>query len=194
MPAAGPDKKLCGAQRLGQPKGVRCRQRAGWGTEHPGEGYCKRHGGATRSHKTAAQKEMARQACAILGIGRSDTVDPAEALMGEVARTQYAIEWYETQIAALSLDVAEEGKDGRAARIEAHRDLWMAERKHLGDVTARALHAGVARRQIEMMEGVARQVVGVLAEFARLMGHDPASPQVREAGREALQLVAGGGG
>lgn len=171
---------LCGAKKK-QGEGT-CTQVAGWGTPND-SGPCKLHGGATRTHRKAAQKEQARQACAILGIGRDDAVDPAEALMREVARTQYAIEWYEHTMAALPLEQAE--------AIDANRELWMVERKHLGDVTKKALDAGVARRQIEMLEDLARQVVAGFSHFARLMGLDPASPQVREAGRQALQLVAG---
>lgn len=183
MPAPGPDKALCGAQRLNAPKGTTCKRVAGHGTDHLGTGRCSRHGGATKTHVKAGTKAKAAAACAILGIGREDAVDPAEALLREVARTQYAIEWYEQQMATLPL--------GKAEAIDANRELWMTERKHLGDVTKKALDAGVARRQIEMLEDLARQVVAGFSHFARLMGLDPSSPQVREAGRQALQLVAG---
>lgn len=183
MPAPGPNKALCGAQRLGQPLGVTCKRVAGHGTDHLGTGTCSRHLGSTRNHVKAGQKAKAAAACAILGIGRDDAVDPAEALMREVARTQYAIEWYEHTMAALPVEQAE--------AIDANRELWMMERKHLADVTKKALDAGVARRQIEMLEDLARQVVAGFSHFARLMGLDPSSPRVRDAGRQALQLVAG---
>jgi hypothetical protein len=35
----------CGARRRGQGKGKLCRRPAGWGTDHPGAGRCKLHGG-----------------------------------------------------------------------------------------------------------------------------------------------------
>ena len=70
--------------------------------------------------------------------------------------------------------------------------LWVAERKHLGDVCAKALHAGIARRQIEVMEDMARQVVGVMTDLARRLGLDPTAPEVRTAGSAALRVIAGG--
>lgn len=43
MAKANPDRALCGANRK-QGRGP-CREPAGWGTKHPGEGRCKLHGG-----------------------------------------------------------------------------------------------------------------------------------------------------
>lgn len=42
------DSRYCGARKR-QPAhpGERCRRPAGWGTEHPGWGRCKLHGGST---------------------------------------------------------------------------------------------------------------------------------------------------
>lgn len=71
--------------------------------------------------------------------------------------------------------------------------LYNDERKHLARVAAAALSAGVAQRAIELAEDVARQVAEVLTAFARELGLDPSAPEVRKAGRDALQLVAGGG-
>jgi hypothetical protein len=71
--------------------------------------------------------------------------------------------------------------------------LWMAERKHLAEVTSKALSAGVAQRTLELQEGIARQVSSILARQARLLGHDPDSAAVRLASRQALELEAGDG-
>lgn len=172
---------LCGGNKKQGPG--TCTQTAGWGTDHPGTGRCKLHGGSTPSHKTAAEREQARQACELFGLEMSDR-DPAEVLMAEVTRTRRSIVWHETELALLMLKADEERTD----RLKAD---WRAERKHLADVTAKALHAGVARRAIELQEDIARQVVGVLTAFAQRLGLDPSSPEVREAGRAALQLVAG---
>lgn len=46
---------FCGGEkRNGDP----CLREAGWGTDHPGTGKCKHHGGATTSGKDAATKEL----------------------------------------------------------------------------------------------------------------------------------------
>ncbi len=43
---------VCGAQRR-QSEGT-CRHPAGWGTDHPGFGRCKMHGGSTPTHRASA--------------------------------------------------------------------------------------------------------------------------------------------
>ncbi len=184
MPAAGPDKERCGAQRPGQPPGVTCKRVAGAGTPHLGTGRCSRHLGNSPNHKTAAEREQARQACALFGLEMTDR-DPAAVLMDEITRTRRSIVWHETEIA---LVLAEGGGEGRVARLV---ERWAWERRHLGDVSAKAITTGVARRTLEMQEDIARQVAAVLARQAELLGHDPSSPIAREASRVALQLVAG---
>jgi len=178
-----------------------CSQRAGWGTSHPRSGACKRHGGATKAAKTAADREQARQACALFGLDGGD-IDPAEALLGEVTRTHRAIVFYEGEIALLPKD--EQGvwrlyRNTRHASGELTGEakphvlvgLWMAERKHLAEVTAKALHAGVAQRTLDMQQEIAGEMLGVLRRFVEAMGLDPADEVVRRAGRAALQLAPG---
>jgi hypothetical protein len=84
------------------------------------------------------------------------------------------------------------GQPTGEARAHVLVGLYNAERRHYAHVAAAALSAGVAQRVIELAEQTARQVVEVLTEFARRLGLDPTAPEVREAGRAALQLVAGG--
>jgi hypothetical protein len=45
---------------------------------------------------------------------------------------------------------------------------------------------------VEIEGEKARVLAAVLVDFARRLGHDPTSKAVREAGRGALLLVAGG--
>lgn len=62
----GEGKPKCDAQRPNQPDGTRCGRPAGWGTDHPGVGRCKRHGGATRTQAVAVEKVVAERAAATL--------------------------------------------------------------------------------------------------------------------------------
>lgn len=50
-----------------------------------------------------------------------------------------------------------------------------------------------AEREIRLAESTAATLAGVLADFARRLGHSPDDAAVREAGRAALQVVAGSG-
>lgn len=64
----------CGANTSA---GTPCRRPAGWGTDHPGAGRCKWHGGATRSHRQSAALVLEeRQANDILA--RLDHPEPIE--------------------------------------------------------------------------------------------------------------------
>lgn len=99
MPKAGPDKQLCGAQRPNQPKGVTCTQRAGWGTDHPGIGKCKRHGGATHTHIAAAEEQLARQECVRLGI--PIRMNAAEAMVQEIEEAAGNVAFYRSLVAEL---------------------------------------------------------------------------------------------
>lgn len=184
VPAAGPGKQLCGAQRPGQPPGVTCKRVAGAGTPHLGSGRCSRHLGNSPNHKTAAEREQARRACALFGLEMADR-DPAAVLMDEITRTRRSIAWHETEV-ALAMNAAKE--DVADKRL----DGWIRERKHLADVTAKALHAGVERRALELMEDEARRAVAVLEAFATALGLDRRDPKVLEAGTVALQVLPGG--
>lgn len=46
--------KLCGAKRE---NGTTCRLVAGWGTDHLGEGHCRKHGGNHPAHKAKLERE-----------------------------------------------------------------------------------------------------------------------------------------
>jgi hypothetical protein len=111
--------------------------------------------------------------------------DPGEVLLAEVTRTRRSIAWHETEIALAMVDADTVLADKRLVG-------WAAERKHLADVTAKALHAGVARRTLELQEDMARQLAAVMTRYTELLGLDPGDVRVREAGRGAMQLIAGG--
>lgn len=51
----GHDRPKCGAKKR-QTEGT-CERPAGWGTDHPGTGRCKLHGGSTRTQSVAAERE-----------------------------------------------------------------------------------------------------------------------------------------
>ena len=189
----------CGAQRPNQPKGVLCKRGKGQGTSHPGAGKCDRHLGDSPSHNAAADREAerkeraatreaARQACEMFGLDVPVSVEPAEVLLDELGRVQRLVRHYETEIAMALLADQEADTQGL---VDALR--W--ERKHLTDVSMKCLTGDLATRQVEINEEKARELTAFAFAFARLLGRDPESPEVREAGREAmLQLLPGGQG
>lgn len=87
------DPSRCGARKR-QGEGA-CTQAAGWGTDHPGIGHCKLHGGSTTAHTTQAVRRRAeteaRAVLAELGVPAVD--DPLAALLklaGQVLAWQEA--------------------------------------------------------------------------------------------------------
>lgn len=203
----------CGAKR--RQGGAPCRKPAGWGTPQ-NTGPCRLHLGNTPSHLRAAEIEQARRACQSLGV--SVAIDPAEALLDELRRTYGAVLFFESLVAGLAHEPAKSpqtksknrktpqrqapaaiyepiyhasGEATGEARPHVLIRLYNEERQHYARVAAAALQAGVAQRVIELAEGTARQVVEVMTDFARRLGLDPSAPEVREAGRAALQVVSG---
>lgn len=132
--------RICGAAtRRGQ--GPPCKRGRGWGTDHPGFGNCKRHGGATSSGKKAAAKEAAAAAVRADYAGELD-VDPLEALLYTVRRgAQLASYW---QRAAAN---AESTEDFQAASVNEARAL-----ADLSRWAKNAVDGGVAERQVQLAE------------------------------------------
>ncbi len=181
---------LCGAKKKQGPG--TCTQVAGWGVKGVATGPCKLHGGATATHRKAAERakvrqgaEEARQACELFELPL-DHRSPGEVLLDEVDRARAAMRWHERQIAL----AMEAGDDDLLARRYAG---WHIERAIAAKVSVEITRLGIERRQVEAVEGLARQAVAVLARYTELMGWDPQSPEARAAGRQALQLLEGGG-
>lgn len=214
MPKAGPDKQLCGGQRYGQPEGVLCEQRAGWGTDHPGIGYCKRHGGSTRNHKRAAALEIARQECVTLGIHVE--IDPSEALLREVWESAGNVAFYRQLIQALpthpdpDVYVTDDEGDGHwergttgvygrtyhvsgvptgEAKPHVLVVLYNQERDRLRAVCEAAIRANVEERRVQLAEREGQMIADVLKGVLTELGvYDrPEAPAIV---RKHLALVA----
>jgi hypothetical protein len=90
----GHDRLLCGAKRR-QGDGS-CHRPAGWGTQHPGAGRCKLHGGTTRNHQNSGhialvEQQLHREQATLAALlGAADPVeDPLrelQVLAGEAKR------------------------------------------------------------------------------------------------------------
>ena len=190
----GLDPRYCNAVKR-DGSGKRCRQPAGHGVPGVKTGCCSKHGGATRTHKAAAEREQARQACELFGL-EMEHRDPGEVLLDEILRARRAVAWHETEI-ALAMRDDDQGTIGK--RFEG----WQWWTKHLTDVSAKALQLGLQRRVVEAMEGEARRFVAALHAFVDTYGLDRKDPKVIAAGHAAIavvrasegehsQLVAGG--
>lgn len=152
-----------------------CTRPAGWGTDHPGIGRCKLHGGATPDHVDHGRKEKAAHAVATFGLPRE--VDPRDALLEEVYRTAGAVDWLHRQVQALSTDEVIWGKTEEVDRqggefpgidttykatANIWVELWQRERKHLMDVCKAAIAAGIEERKVRLAEQQGSMLAGVI--------------------------------
>jgi hypothetical protein len=144
--------RICGAAtRRGT--GPPCKRGRGWGTDHPGYGNCKRHGGATPSGKISAAKEAAMIAAQSDYGGESD-VDPLEALLYTVRRGARLVAFW--QAAAMRAEDPDEFAAASANEARALNDLnrW----------AKNAVDGGVAERQVRIAERFGDSIVAAAEE------------------------------
>jgi hypothetical protein len=169
------DKPKCGGRRRGEGAGKLCTRPAGWGTDHPGSGRCKLHGGSTKSHTVAGQKALAEQAVKTFGLPRE--IDPRDALLEEVHRTAGAVAWLHEQVQALRAEDVVWGKveevdkqasefagidTKHAAEVNVWVQLWQRERAHLVKVCKDAIASGLEERRVRLAEQQGAMLAGVI--------------------------------
>ena len=186
-------KAVCGAKKKQGPGD--CQRPAGWGTDHPGSGRCKLHGGSSPSGKKAAKREQAEAAVETYGLPRE--VSPHQALEEELYRTAGHVGWLELEVRRLeSLSESVGGSAGGFASEEPVLllRLYQAERKHLTDVVKTCAQLGLAEAQVRVLkqqgELLAQKVQGMLADLGKALDFDPHEPEVLSVVRRHLTAGA----
>lgn len=202
-----PDKH-CGGQRLNQPPGTLCTRPKGWGTDHPGWGRCKRHGGSTSSHTKRANLQIVQAECERLSIPVE--TNPDDALLDELYRTKGWVNTYEAAVNELELHPeadryipGDEDGDGHwergdggvygrmyhltgmptgEAKPHVLVELLFRERKHFADVAVAALRANIDERRVKIAEDQADMVHRAFEAALEAMN---ATPEQRQDGRRA---------
>jgi hypothetical protein len=196
--------KLCGG-KLTDGSGRTCGHSAGWDTEHNGRGRCKFHGGNTPTHVKAAQREELAEA--IVTFGLPIDIEPTDAMLDEVHRTAGVVLFLEGEVRKLAPEELTYGihRDigrsvagkivervvERRAGVVALVKLWQSERRHMVNVCAKAIAAGIAERQVR----VAEQHAAIFAAALRGMFEDLGvadHPKLGKIVRRHLTLVQGG--
>lgn len=171
-------KRKCGAVTRA---GGTCGLPAGHAGPNPGHGPCARHG----AHLPGPQKAAAK--LALLDEAREWATDSDAS---SVELMLFAVRKAAAQ-AILTDSLACEARDGGDPRLAL---MWTREARDAlrlsVETTSRALQLHLDERAVRQMEGMAAQLVDAMADFACRLGHSPEAPEVRAAGRAALQLVA----
>lgn len=169
-----PHEGLCNARKT-DGSGL-CRNTAGKGTDHPGDGTCRKHLGNTPNAKAAAAKaRQARELSELMAAERErlgDNPDPNEGVM-EVVRWRWA---YRRVVEGLVEELLD-----RAGATGAGEALYGEERPHvlvamLHEATEAhlkacriAIEAGIAERQLRIAEDrielLAQVIRGVLVDL-----------------------------
>jgi hypothetical protein len=199
MTLVRPTGQKCGVVYKGRPP---CRQYAGWGTEHPGFGPCKNHGGSTPSvspkYESAmmvaiAMKDVAR-------LGSAPNADPEQALLDLVSQAAGLVSWYGTEVERLAelegvalwrspndigyehgdslfgpeIDVDKDGTEHVVGeKLRGMVVLWNEERDRLAKYAKLALAAGIEKRRVEMAEQQGEQMVIVIQNVLVQLGMSP---------------------
>lgn len=156
--------------------GERCRRSATAGCS-----VCQVHGAGSARVKAAGQRRLKEQAAkeAVAQYGLPVDIDPGQALLLEVRRTQGAVQFLEGKVRGLSDEAIVVQVDQRTTHggagtkksvsVRAGASVWVEllqrERAHLVQVTSAALRAGVEERQLQLQAREGALLVGVVDEI-----------------------------
>lgn len=197
MPSAEPITGRCGARVKPKPEQGR---EGGYCIAFPvkGTGRCTKHGGSAPQVLRARDRrdEEARLEAAVVTYGLPVKVDPIDALLNELWRTQGAVLWLGEQVRELKPEALTWGlkelADKRAteytgidrteaAGIHGLVELYFRERQHLAKVSKDCVGVGIALKDQERMSALADQLLGRMRVLAVWAGLDPSAPGVAQA-------------
>jgi hypothetical protein len=149
------------------------------------------HGGATKRSQAAAARNVAQGVAqaAVATYGLPTEVDPLDALLAELHRTAGHVAWLAQIVAGLQQgQLSQATMSGRVPSVWVQ--LYQDERKHLTQVAATCLKAGVEERRVQLVERQGQLVADVIRRIVSALGLDPASDEVRSVVRRELMAVA----
>lgn len=177
---------ICGAKKKKRPgqKQGKCLLAAGWGTNHPGFGPCKFHGGSMPSHIKAAAKKR-------LGVllGAELEIDPLNALMWTIRLAAGEMVFWKNQMELMQdTELMKDTIAGKQVN-EAIREYRRA-RDDLARYSADAIKLGLQERQVRMAEMYGQMLYTLLSGVtSRLHPHltDEGRRLIPWAVKEAMQ-------
>lgn len=172
----------CGAKRRA---GGTCRMAKGHGTDHPGIGRCKYHGGGLPSHKANAAKQQA------VLMGAPKDINPIDALMWCIKLTAGEVEFCTQQ-----MEMLEEEEWIEHTIIGKQLHMWAKERQNAVDRLAKfskdAISLGIAERAVRVAElyghSIAKLLRGVLGDLELSPDQQKRAPHIV---RKHLALLEG---
>lgn len=151
---------LCGAKRR---KGGKCGMGAGWGTNHPGTGRCKLHGGSTPNHVKSAIGDEYR-----LLLGKEMEINPFDALLWVIRIRAGEVQWLTQRMSELDeKDWTESSLIGKQFHLFARER--QAAMNDLARFSQMAISLGIAERSVRLAEQygetLGRLIKGILEDL-----------------------------
>lgn len=192
-----PDDVQCNGKKSGKVNEY-CQRPPGWGTDHPGIGRCKWHGGAAPNYAKKAQELEAAKAVQLYGLPVD--IDPHIALLDELARTHGHVLWLRQRVGEIQHSTVTATSmvgpvGGGPEAIPGYEpNVWIRmyneERDRLTKVAATCIKAGIAERQMKLAEWQGQAMATVLKNvLTRLEVID--HPDARQVVREELAAASG---
>src|SRR4051812_30030420 len=177
-----PASRLCGARNR---QGTDCKRPAGWGTDHPGWGRCKLHGGSTRQGRLVAARLEAL--AEMPAFGADVDIEAIDALLFCIRREAGREAWLRLRLQLLDPEGIEAIADPAGVCAELHR-LEAQSTERLARFSKMALDAGVAERRIRLVE---RQAQALAHAFTTALDQHPIAAVMSVAQRaEFVRLFA----
>lgn len=190
----GQNPKKCGARKRGS--AGYCGQAAGWGTDHPGIGHCKLHGGNTPGQKTKADRDRLDQELHTLlereGVEPLDNpIAQLQLLAGNVVKWQEIIGDKVEQLRTWTYDDISDKEEVRAIILAYERAM-----DRTGKLLVEMARLNIEERMARVTEAQARIIIEVFIRVfkAKELGLPPEKQKVGQTivARE-LAVVRGNG-
>lgn len=185
----GGEYERCGANGVYGP----CKNGAGKNTDHPGIGRCAWHGGATRTQRRAARRQMIVMEAEAMGLPRD--VDPATAIMEALHKAAGQVDWYEAEVNALDSPWLEETTQF-GDKVYAHPAVvgYVKALDQLYSYSERTLKLDLFSRQVQADElqaaMLARLVMEILDSPELGLSHEQREQGRRIGGRKLRELAS----
>lgn len=176
--------------KKGPRAGQRCIKMRGFGTDHPGVGYCTGHGGNTQAGKKHAARLMGRRILAEMKFGGDRdlpeimNITAEEALLEEVRRSSAMVRFLEEKIGAWQNDEADQApglglprlveETSKGAPGATDAQVWLLlyreERKHLAQVSKMCIDAKISHRLVNLAEAQGAIIKTIIKNVLEQLG------------------------
>lgn len=164
-----------------------CAHTAGWGTDHPGYGRCKMHGGSSPGGRVQGQRLEAAHIVDVWGIEVETT--PGQALLDLCRAKASEVVWWQTKVANLSpTERTNPAAAGHTGPTHPTIDSLHHAQDQLAAYAAACLRAGVDAALVAAVQTSAQDLVQTVRAALQAAGVTDPSAQTA-AVRTALQTA-----